>query len=167
MILTVGEPPTARFSIEMSSSSDISSRSRVPVEVAKPWPCSMEVYSLVHLLFSFPSLPHAARSSSGRGLDGYLFPTFSFRLLRLLDSLFQPWLLISTTSESSWSFLQKDPSLIFFCFFGISFLEPSLSLGTLDSSRLILTYCFLLFTHLICLLPYLLSWNLWTVVFHP
>ena len=39
MVLSVGDLVVATFSVEMSDSSDISSRSRVPVEVAKSWPC--------------------------------------------------------------------------------------------------------------------------------
>ena len=34
MVMSVGEPPTAGFSIERSDSSEIYSRSRVPLEVA-------------------------------------------------------------------------------------------------------------------------------------
>ena len=42
LVLSVGGLVVATFSVEMSDSSDISSRSRVTVEVAKLWPCSTE-----------------------------------------------------------------------------------------------------------------------------
>ena len=38
MVLSVGDLLVAAISVEMSDSSDISSRSNVPVEVAKSWP---------------------------------------------------------------------------------------------------------------------------------
>ena len=38
MVLSVGDLLVATTSVEMSESSDISSRSSVPVEVAKSWP---------------------------------------------------------------------------------------------------------------------------------
>ena len=47
MMLSVGDFVVAIFSVEMSDSSDISSRSRFPVEVAKSWPYSTKVDSLV------------------------------------------------------------------------------------------------------------------------
>ena len=43
MVLSVGDLVVATFSVEMSDSSDISSRSIVPVEVANSWPCSTGV----------------------------------------------------------------------------------------------------------------------------
>ena len=48
-VLSLGDLVVAKFSVEMSDSSDISSWSRVPVEVAKPWPCSTGVDSLATL----------------------------------------------------------------------------------------------------------------------
>ena len=63
-VLSVGEPHTADFSAEVSENSDISSRSRIPVEVGKSWPYSTEVFSLVNLVFPFNSLPRPARFSS-------------------------------------------------------------------------------------------------------
>ena len=58
----VSEPATAGLSVEMSDSSNISSGSRVPVEVAKSWPFSTVIDSLVNLLFPFPSFSHPART---------------------------------------------------------------------------------------------------------
>ena len=101
MILSVGEPPTAGFLVELSSSSDISSRSKVPVEVAKPWPCSKEVHSLVYLLFSFPSLPHPARSSSRAGFGWISVSNFLFVFSGFLTPCFNPL-----------SFFQPLPSLL-------------------------------------------------------
>ena len=51
-VFSVDEPPFA--GVKMSDSSDISSRSRVSVEVAKTWPCSTGVDSLVNLLLPVP-----------------------------------------------------------------------------------------------------------------
>ena len=56
IVLSVGDLLVAAISVEMSDSSDISSRSSVPVEVAKSWPCSTGVNSLASLL-PFPSSP--------------------------------------------------------------------------------------------------------------
>ena len=53
IVLSVG---VAAISVEMSDSSDISSRSNVPVERAKSWPCSTGVGSLASLL-PLPSSP--------------------------------------------------------------------------------------------------------------
>ena len=39
IVLSVGDLLVAAISVEMSDSYDISSRSNVPVEVAKLWPC--------------------------------------------------------------------------------------------------------------------------------
>ena len=50
MVLSVGEPDAAGFSVEMSDSSVIYSQSRVPVEVVKSWPCSTGVAALVYIL---------------------------------------------------------------------------------------------------------------------
>ena len=55
MVLSVGDLVVATFSVEMSGSSDISSRSKVPVEVVLFWPCSTGVDSLANLLFPLPS----------------------------------------------------------------------------------------------------------------
>ena len=57
MMLAVGNLVFATFSVEMSDSSDISSRSRVPVEVVKSWPCSTGVDSVANLPFPLPSGP--------------------------------------------------------------------------------------------------------------
>ena len=57
MVLSAGDLVIATFSVEMSDSSDISSRSKVPVEVAKSWPCSTGVHSLANPLFALPSGP--------------------------------------------------------------------------------------------------------------
>ena len=46
MVVCVGDLLVATISVEISDSSDISSRSNVPVEVAKSWPCSTGVDSL-------------------------------------------------------------------------------------------------------------------------
>ena len=59
MVLSVGDILVATFSVEMLDSSDISSRSNVPVEVAKLWPCSTGVDSLASLL----SLPYGPCTS--------------------------------------------------------------------------------------------------------
>ena len=67
MMLSVGDLVVATFSVEMSESSDISSRSRVPVEVAKSWPCSTGVDSLANLLFHLPSGPCPSLFSSMAG----------------------------------------------------------------------------------------------------
>ena len=86
MVLSAGEPPTVGFSIERMDSSEISSRSRVQVEVAKSWLCSMGVDSLVNLLFLlfYVSLDSPPEWCS----DGSLFPTLPFCLRRPFDSLF-------------------------------------------------------------------------------
>ena len=144
MVLSVGEPPTAGFSIEMSDLSDDSSRSSVLVEVAKSRPSSTGVDLLVNLLFPFPSVPDPARFSSA-------LPTFPFRLRIAFDSLFQPIRLknsFPSCSDSSWFFQQKGSFTDFLCFFDINFHELIFSLGILDVSRLILIYCFFVFTHL-------------------
>ena len=73
IVLSVGDLLVAAISVEITDSSDISSRSNVPVEVAKSWPCSTGVDSLASLL-SLPSSP-------------------LFALLRSSDSLFQPFCL--------------------------------------------------------------------------
>ena len=52
IVLTLGDRLVATTSVEMSDSSDISSRSNVPVDVAKSWPCSTGVDSLASLQFS-------------------------------------------------------------------------------------------------------------------
>ena len=75
MVLSVGDLVVATFSVEISDSSDISSRSRVPVEVAKSWPCSTGVDSL-----AYPG------SHTRQGPDGPLFLTLTFVLLRTFDS---------------------------------------------------------------------------------
>ena len=62
-----GDLVVATFSVEMSDSSDISSRSRVPVEVTKSWSCSTGVDSLANLLFPLPSGPYHSRFSSMAG----------------------------------------------------------------------------------------------------
>ena len=67
MVLSVGDLVVATFSVEMSDSSDISSRSRVPVEVAKSRACSTGVDSLANLLFHLPSGSCPSRSSSMAG----------------------------------------------------------------------------------------------------
>ena len=67
IVLSVGDLVAATFSVEMSGSADISSRSRVPVEVAKSWPYSTEVDSLANLLFPLPSGPCPSRLSSMAG----------------------------------------------------------------------------------------------------
>ena len=69
MVLSVGDLLVATVSIEMSDSSDISSRSSVPVEVAKSWPCSTGVDSLASLL-SLPFGPSFPGSHSWSGPDG-------------------------------------------------------------------------------------------------
>ena len=51
MALSVGDLLVVTIAVEMSDSSDISSRSSVPVEVAKSWHCSTGVDSLASLLF--------------------------------------------------------------------------------------------------------------------
>ena len=110
MVLSVGEPPTAGFSIEMSDLSDISSRSSVPVEVEKSRPSSTGVDLLVNLLFPFPSVPDPARISSA-------LPTFPFRLRIAFDSLFQPFCLkifYLLVPIFLGSFNKKDHSLISF-----------------------------------------------------
>ena len=56
IVLSVGDLLVAAISVEMSDSSDISSRSNVPVVVAKLWPCSTGVDSLASLL-PLPSSP--------------------------------------------------------------------------------------------------------------
>ena len=56
IVLSVGDLLAPTFSVEMSDSSDTSSRSNVPVEVAKSWPCSTGVDSLASLL-PLPSSP--------------------------------------------------------------------------------------------------------------
>ena len=56
MVLSVGKPAAAGFSVEMSDSSDISSHSRVLVEVAKSWPCSTRQPSLT-ICFCSTSCP--------------------------------------------------------------------------------------------------------------
>ena len=69
MVLSVGDLVVATFSAEMLDSSDVSSRSRVPVKVAKYWPCSTGVGSLANLLFLFPSVPRPADSHLWQGPD--------------------------------------------------------------------------------------------------
>ena len=67
VVLSVDDLVVAKFSVEMSDTSDISSRSRVPVEVAKSWPCSTGVDSLANLLFPLSSGPCPSRFSSMAG----------------------------------------------------------------------------------------------------
>ena len=70
MLLSVGDLVVATFSVEMSDSFDISSRSRVPVEVAKSWPCPTGVDTLANLLFLFlPSGSCPSRFSSMAGSE--------------------------------------------------------------------------------------------------
>ena len=57
VVLSVGDLVVAIFSVEMSDSSDISSRSQVPVEELKSWPCTIGVDLLVNLLFPLGSHP--------------------------------------------------------------------------------------------------------------
>ena len=57
MVLSVGDLLVAKNSVEMSDSSDIFSRSSVPVEVAKSWPCSTGVDSLASLQLPLSSGP--------------------------------------------------------------------------------------------------------------
>ena len=156
MVLSVGDLVVATFSVEMSDSSDFSSRSRVPVEVAKSWPCSTKLDSFANPIFSSHSLPFHVPSDShlGQGLDGSLLLTLSFGLWRTFDSWFQQLCLKLSPywwSVSVQSFPEKGRSLTF-CF-GMNFLEISLSLGILDMSRLIFdlslltAYTFNSFTH--------------------
>ena len=66
--LSVGDLVVATFSVHLFS--DISSRSKVPVEVAKSWLCSTGVDSIANPLFRLPSGTCHARFSSitGSGL---------------------------------------------------------------------------------------------------
>ena len=95
MVLSVGDPAAAAaaFSVEMSDSSDISSRSRVPLEVAKSWPCSTGIDSLVNFLFPFCCVPRHALFSSSMGLDGSLLPALPLFSPKLFHSLFEPFCL--------------------------------------------------------------------------
>ena len=55
MILSVGEPPTARFSDETSDNSEISSQSRVTVEIVKSWPKTVLLTPLDRRLETLPT----------------------------------------------------------------------------------------------------------------
>ena len=67
MVLSLGDLEVVTISVEMSDSSDMSSPSRVPVEVAKSQRCSTGVDSLANLLFPLPSGPCPSRFSSMAG----------------------------------------------------------------------------------------------------
>ena len=75
----------------MSDSSDISSRSRVPAEVAKSRPCSTGVYSLANLLFHLPSVPCPSRFSSMAGSGWTSTSNIVFRLSEDFDYWFHPF----------------------------------------------------------------------------
>ena len=117
LVLSVGDLVVATFSVEMSDSYDISSRSSVPVEVSKSGHCSTGVDSLANFLFPLPSDPCPARFSSMTGSGGPLLLTLPFVLLTTFDSLFPPIRLKLSSlcrSGSLQSFPQKVRSLPFF-----------------------------------------------------
>ena len=67
IVLSVGDLVVATFSVEISDSSDISSRTRVTVEVETSGPCSTGEDSLANLLFPLPSGPCPSRFLSMAG----------------------------------------------------------------------------------------------------
>ena len=71
IVLSVGDLVVATFSVEMSDSSEISLRSRFPVENAKSWPCSTGVDALANLQFPLPSIPRAGRMDGRVQVDLY------------------------------------------------------------------------------------------------
>ena len=119
MVLSVGDHVVATFSVEMSDSSYIFSRSSVPVEVAKSWPCSTGVDSIASLLFPLPSGPclywFSSMSSSGwTSTSNIAFcPSEDFCLLVstiLPETIFPPsvrFLVIISTKEWFLAFLSS------------------------------------------------------------
>ena len=91
IVLSLGDLVVVTFSVEMSDSSDISSRSRVPAEVAKSWPCSTGVYSRANLLFHLPSGACPSQFSSMAGTGWTSTSNITFRLSEDLDYWFQPF----------------------------------------------------------------------------
>ena len=117
MVLFIGDLVVATLSVGMSDSSDISSRSRVPVEVARSWPCFTGVDSLANLCFLSLSVHVPPGSHSRQGLDESLLLTLLFFLLRTFDSWFQPFRLkLSALCRSGFvrSLPQKGHFLLFF-----------------------------------------------------
>ena len=147
MVLLADDPAPAAFSFERLDTSDISSQSREPVEVAKSWPCSTGVNLLVNLLFHFSSVPHPAWFSSRAGW----ISTSSIARFPpgLFHSLFQPFrrnFVPFLVPSSFGPFL----TIGFLCFFGIHFLEISLILVNwtcLDTSTTLIA-----FYHFYCLI---------------
>ena len=92
MVLSVGDLLVATISVEMSDSSEISSRSSVPVEVAKSWPCSTGVDSLASLL-SPPSGPCISWFSFMVWSGWTSTSSIVFALLKTFDFWFQPFCL--------------------------------------------------------------------------
>ena len=134
----------------MSDSSDISSRSRVPVEESKSWPCSIGVDLLANLLFPLPSGPCPSRFSSMAGSGWTSISNIAIVLLSTFDSWFRPLCLklSSLLSGRVRVILSTEGSLIaFLCFSGMNFLEQSLSLGILASLDSFSIYHFLLPIH--------------------
>ena len=132
------------------------------MEVAKSWPCSMGVDSLVNLLFPLSSDPCPAWFSSRAG-----FYRISTSSIAAVSSEVVCFLFPSIPPEIFFSFLFRAHSLFptkrsFIDFLGyvdMKFLELSLSLGILELSRLILIYRFLTLTHWIRLLSFFLFDN--------
>ena len=160
MVWSVVEPSTGGFSIEISDISDNFSKSRVLVKEAKSFPYFIGLDSLVNRLVPLPSVPCFAGSCSWaalRCISTLSVLRLSFEAFRLLVSIklscvLTPILLCSFQKK----FLHCFPLI-----FDINFLELSASLGILNLWRHILTYYWLLLTHLNRLLSYLLSNYRW------
>ena len=168
MVFSVGDLLVATISVEMLDSSDISSRSSVPVEVAKSRPCYTGVDSLTSPL-SLPSGPCISWFSFMAWNGWTSTSSIAFR------SSEDFWLLVSTILPETVSPLSvrarvilstKGSGIALLCFSGMNFLEISPSLGILDLSRLLFNLQLLTTYTLNSIASVLLIWLLIIITQH-